>query len=96
MPPVSPNDHEEMLRLLRENNALAKDNNKILHRLYRYSIAGFVFKCIWFAIIIGLPFAIYYYLLAPYFGAFGTNYETMSASMPWLNTWEEFFPFFAN
>ena len=47
------NDHEEMLRLMRENSVLIQENNKLLHKLYRHSILGFTVKIIWFAIIIG-------------------------------------------
>ncbi len=69
------NDHEEMLRLMRENSVLIQENNKLLHKLYRHSILGFTVKVIWFAVIIGLPFAVYFYFLGPYIDAFGANYE---------------------
>ncbi len=61
-------DHEEMLRLLRENNELLK-------KLYRHNIIGFGVKLVWFAILIGLPLAAYYYVLEPYFTTLGSNYD---------------------
>lgn len=71
---TTPNEHEEMLRLLKENNVLLK-------KLYRHSVIGFTFRIIWYAILIGLPFAVYFYVLEPYFQAFGSNYETFREGM---------------
>ncbi len=71
---TTPNEHEEMLRLLKENNVLLK-------KLYRHSVIGFTFRIIWYAILIGLPFAVYFYVLEPYFNAFGANYETFRQGM---------------
>ena len=97
MPENQPNnDHAEMLRLIRESNSIAKENNVLLRRLYRHSIWGITLKVIWFAIIIGLPFAIYYYLLGPYLEVFGANYDTIKEGMPWLRELERFSPLFAN
>lgn len=74
-------EHNEMLRLLRENAELTRENNKILRKLYRHSVIGFTLRIIWYAILIGLPFAVYFYFLEPYFQAFGANYETFREGM---------------
>ncbi len=78
---ATPEEHGEMLRLLKENVALAKENNELLKKLYRHSIIGFTFRIVWYAILIGMPFAVYFYLLEPYFQAFGANYETFRHGM---------------
>jgi len=92
---ASPEEHVEMLRLLRENRELAKQNNEILRKLYRHNIIGFWLRIVWYAVLIGLPFAVYFYLLEPYFEAFGANYETFRAGMgeiPGLKGLENLFP----
>jgi hypothetical protein len=87
--------HAEMHRLLEENNALLKENHEILRKLYRNDVMGIWFRVIWFAILIGLPFAVYFYVLEPYFEAFGANYETFRlgmAEIPGLKGLEQFLP----
>jgi hypothetical protein len=81
-------DHEEMIRLLRENNELLK-------KLHRHNVIGFWVRITWYALLIGLPFAVYFYVLEPYFNAFGANYETFRqgmAEIPGLKGLEHFLP----
>ncbi len=88
MPEEHKDTHTEMLELLRENNLLLK-------KIYRHTMIGFAFKVLWFAIIIGLPFAVYFYLLEPYFASFGANYELFRqgmAEIPGLKGLERFLP----
>jgi hypothetical protein len=68
-------DHSELKRLLEETKALEMENNKLLKKLYRYSWVGFTMRLVWYALLIGLPFALYFYILEPYFGLFGSSYE---------------------
>lgn len=87
--------HEEMLRLLRENIEVTKENNKILHKLYRHNVIGFATTVIWYGILIGLPLVAYYYILVPYFDALGANYETFRqgmAEIPGLKGLENILP----
>ncbi len=82
------NEHEEMLRLLRENN-------EILKKLYRHSVIGLVLRIVWYVILIGMPFAVYFYILEPYFAAFGANYELFRqgiAEIPGLKGIENIIP----
>ena len=78
---ATPEEHAEILRLLRANNELAEQNQKLLKTLYRHSVIGFATRVIWFIILIGLPFALYFTILEPYFEAFGSNYETFRAGI---------------
>jgi uncharacterized membrane protein (DUF106 family) len=73
--------HEEMMRLLKENAALAQENNELLKTLNRHLTITFWLRIVWYAIIIGMPFAVYFYLLQPYFEAFGANYELFRQGM---------------
>ena len=61
--------------MLHKNAALLEENNELLRKLYRNAIISFWIKLLWFAVIIGLPFALYFYVLEPYFAAFGSSYE---------------------
>jgi hypothetical protein len=74
MPPQT--DHAELKRLLETNNRLIEENTKVVRRLYRWTVANMVWKLLWLVLLIGLPFALYFYVLEPYFAAFGSNYET--------------------
>lgn len=88
-------DHEEIRRLLEENLQLAKDNNKILHKLHRNSVIEFWLRVVWYAVLVGLPFALYFYVLEPYFTAFGSNYELFRAGiseLPGLKGLEQMLP----
>jgi len=87
--------HEEMLVLLRENAELTKQNNELLKKLYRHTIVGIWLRIVWYGALIGLPFAVYFYLLEPYFEAFGANYELFRQGLgeiPGLKGFENIFP----
>ncbi len=79
MPPS--HEHEEMLQLLKENAELAKQNNELLKKLYRHTTFAFWIRIVWYAVLIGLPFAVYFYFLEPYFEAFGANYDLFRQGM---------------
>lgn len=71
----------EIKEILTRQNELLRDNNRLLHRLYRYEVINFWSKLIWIALLIGMPFALYYYVLEPYFSAFGSSYATFNAGV---------------
>jgi len=79
MPPSE--DQHEMKRMLREYGKLLEENNKLVKRLYHWTIAGSVLRVVWYALLIGLPFALYFYILQPYFEAFGSNYDTFESGL---------------
>jgi hypothetical protein len=88
-------DHPEILRLLNENQVLLKQNNELLHKIHRFYVVGLTVKLIWYAILIGLPFALYFYVLEPYFNVFGSNYEVFRqgiAEIPGLKGLEHLMP----
>jgi hypothetical protein len=88
MPENNTNEHDEMLRLLRENN-------EILKKLYRHSVIALILRFVWYAILIGMPFALYFYVLEPYFEAFGSNYDTFRqgmAEIPGFKSFEALLP----
>ncbi len=76
MPPS--NNHPELEKLekiLEQNAEIVKQNNEILRKMYRYGLISFWLKIFWYAVLIGMPFALYFYVLEPYFNAFGSSYD---------------------
>jgi hypothetical protein len=95
--PEKEDTHEELLRLTRENSVLIKENNEILRKLRRYSIIGFVARVLWYSVLVGLPFALYHYVLDPYFAATGADYEVFRQGIleiPGLKGLENIMPSF--
>ncbi|HMO78086.1 MAG TPA: hypothetical protein PKA42_03005 [Candidatus Paceibacterota bacterium] len=68
MLPGTPN-HEDIRKLLLENQKLLIDNNKLLRKMRRDAIIGFVFKIVWLVIALGVPFYLYFYYIQPHIGS---------------------------
>jgi len=77
----TPEEHAEMLSLLRENRVLAEQNNVLLKKLYRHNVIGFTVRILWIVLLVGLPFALYFTLLEPYFSSMGADYDTFRAGI---------------
>jgi hypothetical protein len=94
--PNNGNDVEsEILNLLKKNTELVKENNVLLQRILRNDRIMLWVRIVWYAVLIGLPFALYFYILEPYFTAFGSNYELFRqgmAEIPGLKGLELFLP----
>ena len=78
---ATPDEHTEILRLLRENVELSKENQKLIKRNARYNKYSFYAQVLWYALIVGFPFLVYFYVLQPYFEVFGANYEVFREGM---------------
>ena len=79
MPPDT--SHDEMRRMLKRNAELLEDNNRLLRKIHRNALLEFWVRMFWYILLIGLPFAIYFYVLEPYFNALGANYEVFRAGV---------------
>lgn len=66
---------EDIKILLRKNLELTKENNRLLKKIRRSAIIGGVVRIIWWAIIIGVPVALYYYIVQPYLAELNQAYE---------------------
>lgn len=77
-------------RRLEENTRLVEENNKLLRKVYRNAKIGLWITVTWYVLLIGLPFALYFYVLEPYFTALGSSYETFSTGMQELPGWKMF------
>ena len=68
-------EHDEMKELMKQNSKLIAENNKLLRKIHRNGVWSFWTRIAWYAVMIGMPFALYFYILEPYFAAFGSSYE---------------------
>lgn len=78
-----PNKDEQQIlhELLLENQKLLIDNNQLLKKMNNRSVLAFWMRFIWFMILIGVPVALYYYVLEPYVTSFGDSIETLQNSV---------------
>jgi hypothetical protein len=82
-----PGEHEAIKKLLEENLEVVKENHKLLEKMHRVHVLTFWLKFLWFAIIVGLPIVIYYYMFEPYLAAIGANasqFEMLLEKLPEL------------
>ena len=63
MPPET-NDHQALTKLLQENLAVAKDNNRLLREMRRNAILGLIAKIVIWLVILGVPL----FFLSTYLG----------------------------
>ena len=73
-------EHKEMERLMRQNSELIKENNALLKKIHRGNLIQLWTRILWYLIIIGAPFALYF-LVRDYFDALGADYEIFKAGM---------------
>ena len=71
----------ELKRLVERNSQLVQENNTLLKKIHRNAVWGFWMRIVWYVLLIGFPFAVYFYVLEPYFTALGSNYETFKAGI---------------
>lgn len=73
-----------------ENTRLLEDNNRLLRKIHRNYLWSMWMTVLWYVLLIGLPFALYFYILQPYFEALGSSYETFSTGIQELPGWKQF------
>jgi len=80
----------EIKEILKRQTILLQENNLLLKKLHRNALWGFWFRIIWYVALVGLPFALYFYVLEPYFTALGSSYDVFSAGMQEIPGWKQF------
>lgn len=65
----------ETARKLDEIYALAKENNRLLHKMRRAAFWSRVWRFLWILVVLGVPVLLYYYFLQPYVGQFFNAYS---------------------
>lgn len=73
-----------------ESKELLEENNQMLRSVQRNARLSFWFQVLWYGFLIGMPFALYFYILEPYFSALGSSYETFNAGMQEIPGWKQF------
>jgi len=92
---MSTEKEDEIVRILKINTDLMRENNELLRKIRRSDVIGFWIRVVWYAALIGLPFALYYYVLEPYFAAFGSSYDQFRLGieeLPGLKVFQFMFP----
>lgn len=84
-----PPDYTELKRIIEKQGQLLEENNRMLRKLKRYQTMAFFSSLLWYALLIGLPFAMYYYVLGPYIEAFG--FHANLKELPGYGQFESFF-----
>lgn len=87
---MTPADLDDLKRNIERQGVLLEENNRMLRRLGRYQAATFLLTMIWYALLIGLPFALYYYVIGPYIEAFGFSAANLR-DLPGYGQFESFF-----
>jgi hypothetical protein len=87
---MTPGHNTDLVAELAASRKIIEENNKLLHRLDRNARWAFWLQVVWYMLLIGLPFAVYFYVLGPYFEALGSSYETFSAGMQEIPGWKLF------
>ncbi len=59
-------DLEVFEKLLRENMAIAKDTNRLVHKMRRDAMWGRFFRIVLWVVVLGAPFLVYKYYLQEY------------------------------
>jgi hypothetical protein len=85
------NEKDQMRELMLENKRLLTENNMLLHKMYRAAWWSFVFRIVWFLLLIGAPFIVYYYLVEPYFNSLGSSFDTFEAGLQEVPGWKQFY-----
>ncbi|MEK7639057.1 MAG: hypothetical protein AAB388_02770 [Patescibacteria group bacterium] len=84
-------EHHQIRDLVLENQKLLAENNKLLKKLSRNAQISLWLKVLWFVIIIGLPFVLYYYIIEPYFTTLGSSFATFQAGLQEIPGWKQFY-----
>ncbi|MCU0678111.1 MAG: hypothetical protein MUF19_00805 [Candidatus Pacebacteria bacterium] len=66
MEPIPTDQHELIIGLLRENQELLRANNELLLKNERRERRRFIFKVIWYSLLLGIPLFAYYYLYSSF------------------------------
>jgi hypothetical protein len=80
----------EMKHLLEKNTKTLDENQVLLKKMHRSAVWGMWIRIIWYVMLVGLPFALYFYVLEPYFTALGSSYEVFSTGMQEIPGWKQF------
>ena len=84
-------EDETIHQLVLENQRLLSENNQLLKKMHRTSVWSLWLRVVWFLVIIGAPFVLYYYIVEPYFTSLGSSFETFQDGLQEIPGWKQFY-----
>ena len=92
MPPTLEGNQEELKKLLEENLAVAKDNNRLLREMRRNAILGLIVKAVLYLLLLGVPLLVLSSYIGPLLETFSgqTSTESVPASLLGIPSTEQF------
>lgn len=83
---------DDMMDIVKKTHALAEENNEMLHAMRRNQRIAFFFRLVFWAIVIGLPLMLYYYLLAPYMAEMQATFKTIQGQVGQVESMQQSLP----
>lgn len=87
------NGHEEIKKLLVENQRLLIENNQLLRKMHRTAFIGNLFRVIWFVIVIGLPAYFYFSYVQPNLDSIKERINTFEQMTSDTNVFKDFYEY---
>lgn len=83
-------EHQQLNELVLENQRLLTENNQLLRKMNKRTVISFWFRVLWFFIIIGAPFVLYFSVIEPYFTSLGSSFQTFQEGLQEVPGWKQF------
>ena len=77
----------EIEDLVMQNQALLAENNKLLKKIHRSNTWAFWLRILWLGVFLGLPFLLYYYIVAPYYQSLDSAFQFFGVELPDIPSW---------
>ncbi len=74
--------HDDIKQLLQENQRLLIENNTILRKMRRTAILSSILRFLWFVIMLGSLFYVYYYYIEPNLNSIKERVSSIEAVLP--------------
>ncbi len=85
-------DQQQALHvLLLENQRLLTENNQLLKKMHKRSSVTFWINIVWFMILLGAPFVLYFYVIEPYFKPIAEAIQSLQGSLQDVPGWKQFY-----
>ena len=88
---INKSENQMLHEMAIENQKLLVENNQLLKKMHKASVISLWLRVIWFSIIIGIPFVLYFYIIEPYFTSLGSSFETFQDGLQEVPGWKQFY-----
>ena len=86
---IDKDEQQALHELLLENQRLMTENNLLLRKMQRRSVWSFWMSMVWYFIILGAPFILYYYVIEPYFTSFALSLQGFGEGLENIPGWKQ-------